>query len=570
MARPAPLLCPPLENGGMERRVFPGRTSLAVGLNRIARLASECLEMEAAWFLGAGTDDTERLVGEALGVRDWVSGEHPLAPGGCFVASPLRAKDGKRVGVLWARTSPEGPLEGRTRRILAGFAALAEDAVRAHTEWPAPVQADHGELCPLTGLLARPAGLARVHDLLVSASEADRPVALLIADIADFNAINSAFGRETGDRLLRKAADRIRRLVPRDALVFRVQGDQFGIALEVDDAGAAIDALLSTLATGFDAPLAVRDREVVLNLVVGTALFPHRASSAAELLDRAFLALRRAQAQRMPAEVFTTELEERLVREVAVEQRLRAALVERRLAVVYQPKVSLSTGEMESVEALCRWTDPELGPVSPAEFIPAAERAGLIAELGKIVIETALTDVKRLRELRPTASVSVNVAAAQLRRSDFVEEVARLLVKSGVPADALELEVVETSFIQDMDGAVAIIERLRSLGVAFSIDDFGTGYSSLAYLRRLPVQTLKIDRGFIHNMTASDRDAALVRSIISMAHLLDFQVVAEGVETAVQAALLCEMGCDAGQGYFWARPEPLEAVLDRLRTPPDV
>lgn len=534
---------------GEEGTSFDSATSPSFGLRRICSLIADCLDASAVVI----RDSVSFQVLVAHGLKRLDGTGHEL------LREELQDPLGTCIGTL----EVVGPalIGPRAKRILQSFAHLVEsELARAPEDDPAL-----GDLkCPTTGLLTRAVAFRRMDGLLERAASQNFEVALVIADIADFNAINSAFGRSVGDFILGQAAERLQKIAPREALSFRLQGDQFGIVLSVQDRGVEIESLISSLATGFEAPIRVQDRDVVLHLVFGTAVYPHRAGSASELLDRALIALRRAQDQRSGAEIFTTELEARLVREVAVEQRLRTALSERALTVAYQPKISLASGEIRSMEALARWTDAELNFVSPAEFIPAAERAGLIVDLGQQVLETALEDVMKVRVEQPTFSVSVNVAAAQLLRDDFVSGVLAALKRASAPADALELEVVETSLIEDIDRAASIIEALQSHGVAFSIDDFGTGYSSLAYLRRLPVHTLKIDRDFVRVITQSERDTALVHSIISMAHVLGFEVVAEGVETETQAKILRELGCDAGQGYLWAKPSPIEELIAQL------
>lgn len=488
-----------------------------------------------------------------IGTIDEEAAARALAGGGAaegMVCVPIQGPEGRRGTLLLVGASPA---------TIAAHASALSSVAHAVLGGARPEEVD-----PVTGLLDGPSARRRIDRFLVEARRDNRQYALLICDIADFHAINSAFGRAAGDRILRIAGDRIRNLVPRSAIPLRVHGDVFGVFMPVVDRAADIDALVSTLATGFVEPVTLENQEVALHLVFGTAVFPHRASSTAELFDRALLALRRAQERRTGAEIFTNELEERLVREVAVEQRLRSALQERQLSVVYQPKIRLATRRFYAVEALSRWTDPDLGFVSPAEFIPAAERTGLVVELGRQVIEKSLRDVARMRTILPEASVSVNVAAEQLTTRSFVDEVLAAIERAQVDPSALELELTESSIIENLDQAVGIIRRLTDLGVACSIDDFGTGYSSLAYLRKLPVRTLKLDRTFLAHVTESQRDADLVKSIVSMAHVLGFDVVAEGVEEEVQAELLMDLGCDAGQGYLWAKPSPLEQVLDVL------
>lgn len=448
-------------------------------------------------------------------------------------------------------------------QVIERFARVVESTIRQSP--PATPFDIELERCSLTGLLNRSTGLGVLERSLAEARVSGAAIALIIADIADFNAINSAFGRTTGDKILRAAAQRVADIAPDSTTVFRLNGDQFGMILQTDSPnGSDVETIIGNISQGFAEPVRAEEREVVLCFVFGTAFFPHRANSTPELIDRAILALRRAQERRSGAEVFTTELEERLIRDVAVEQRLRSALGTHSITVAYQPKILLHDGSIYSIEALARWIDDELGFVSPGEFIPAAERSGLIVDLGSQVLKTALNDIVSLREHHPHLTVSVNVAAAQLQRDEFVDEVLSALEETGTPAEALELEVVETSLIENIDRARQIVTKLRTHGITFSIDDFGTGYSSLAYLRQLPVQTLKIDREFVGVITDAPRDAALVESIISMAHVLNFKVVAEGVETEEQAKLLQQFNCDAGQGYLWAKPLPIDALRTKL------
>ena len=503
--------------------------------------SGEVAESAAAQLL-AGVE-TGDLAAMDVGPSELVLGVPSPRPG---------APDRGCLLLLVPRTAPD---EASAQRLVA-LAHCVLSAVET-SEGPGD------RFCPVTGLLDVSSARARVERTL-DAERSGRQYALLISDIADFNAINSAFGRAAGDRILRLAAQRLRRIVPRDALAFRVQGDQFGVFWEVHDPAEDIDHVVSALATGFMEPVMTGGQQVTLHMVFGTAVFPHRAVNGSELFDRSLLALRKAQEQRTGAEVFTNELEARLVRDVAVEQRLRAALLEGKLSVAYQPKVALSTGRIYGVEALCRWIDDDLGFVSPAEFIPAAERTGLIVELGRQVLDRALRDVLEMRAVRGGLSVSVNVAADQFARPDFVEEVMQAVAQAGATPDALELEVVESSIIRNMEQAVDMMTRLTGSGIRFSLDDFGTGFSSLAYLRHFPVQVLKLDRTFLAQVETSPRDAALVRSIIAMGHGLGFTVVAEGVESTEQAELLRSMGCDAGQGYLWAKPSPLAELLGLL------
>ncbi len=565
---------------GANSRVLPAQY-VDITLTRLCRLVADYFSVPSSVIFRA--DQTRTILvashGMVLGSEPTIS-QKAHVPGTSFTILHLRGEqntyklcalqllnnESQPIGWLGATLSPEtiGP---EAEEVLDRFARVVESTMSPSKPPTEAIEFTY-EHCPLTGLLNRTSGLNMLNQALASARLSGTGVALVIADIADFNAINSAFGRRAGDSILRAAARRLASLVPETAHVFRFNGDQFGLILLQNERDKTLEKLISKITTGFMEPVRAEEREVVLCFVFGGAYFPHRANSTPELIDRAILALRRAQECRSGSEVFTTELEERLIRDVSVEQRLRSALGTQSIAVAYQPKVCLKSGKFYSIEALARWIDDELGFVSPGEFIPAAERSGLIVDLGRQVLHMALTDIVRLRTKFPNLTVSVNVAAAQLQRDEFVEEVLEVLLETGAPCEALELEVVETSLIENIERAQAIVKQLRAHGVEFSIDDFGTGYSSLAYLRQLAVQTLKIDREFIGVITAAQRDAALVQSIISMAHVLNFKVVAEGVETEEQAKLLQTFMCDSGQGYLWSKPLPYTELVEKLKFPP--
>jgi len=423
---------------------------------------------------------------------------------------------------------------------------------------------------PLTGLPNR----AYLTDLLRralarSSRNPDHGFAVLFLDCDRFKLINDSLGHAAGDQLLRDVAERLTGAVRPSDVVGRLGGDEFTILLEdvadASDAVRAAERVQSVLAE----PFTVAGRELFTSVSVGIAVGRPEYGWPDEVLRDADLAMYQAKARgRARYELFTPELRAGADRRLALENDLRRAVERGELRIYYQPIVSLETGRISSAEALVRWQHPERGLIPPAEFLPIAEETGLIVSIGKWVLESACRQVSAWQatspERHPPMSVSVNVAAAQLVLAGFADTVRETLAATGLTPESLKLEVTEGIISADAAAAVVTLTELARLGVALLIDDFGTGHSSLSYLHRFPISTVKIDQYFVGRMDTSDECHEIVRTIVGLAHALDMDVVAEGVETPKQVELLRALGSEYVQGYLLSRPVPsegLEAVL---------
>jgi EAL domain-containing protein (putative c-di-GMP-specific phosphodiesterase class I) len=312
----------------------------------------------------------------------------------------------------------------------------------------------------------------------------------------------------------------------------------------------------------FAAPILIDGLALDVSASIGVALAPEQAATPAELLKRADVAMYAAKQEHGSVVVYDADYDTSSPKRLALAAALRQAIADRSLTEFVQPQTSLSTGEVVCVEALARWIDPERGFVPPDEFIPLAERTGLIGPLTDLVLDTAIAACAAWQGRAPGVGVAINLSARSLRDDSLDDQVGRLLRRHRLPARLLTQEVTESSAKGDPARTVQVLNRLRASGIRLSIDDFGTGYSSLAYLRRLPVQEVKVDRSFVQRMDVEAEDAAIVRSILELARALDLEVVAEGVETETTLQILRDLGCDVAQGYHISRPMPVEEFAD--------
>ncbi|MGW4061636.1 sensor domain-containing protein [Amycolatopsis sp. NPDC004747] len=384
-------------------------------------------------------------------------------------------------------------------------------------------------------------------------------VTVLFLDLDKFKVINDSLGHPVGDQVLRIVGERLRRSSGRDDLVGRLGGDEFVVVTaEVTDP-AEVRALAEHLRAAVAEPIGVLGRQLHLDASIGVVFVAYDdRRSAEDLLRDADIAMYQAKALgRGRHHVFNVSLRERVQRRLRMEQDLRDAVHGGQLWPAYQPVVDLRTGEMVAVEALLRWTHPRHGAISPSEFIPLAEESDLINVIGKEMLRATTRELagRRVRQ-GLDLTLKVNLSTRQLDDPHLVPAVEDALAATGLPAGALCLEVTESALMRDQEAAAEVLASLRSLGVLLAIDDFGTGYSSLAQLRRLTLDTLKIDRSFITGIAESRDAEAIVTSIIAMAHAVDLTVIAEGVESAEQLELLRALGCDQAQGYHLGRPAP--------------
>src|SRR5882757_8345983 len=421
----------------------------------------------------------------------------------------------------------------------------------------------------LTGLANRTFFYERLAQYVAAAARGQQKFALVIADMERFETVNDTFGRHAGDGLLRQLGERLTACVGDASEVARLGADQFAaVIFDVGDVGEVVQTIDRWRQLWLGAPFTVEGSEVRMSAKTGVALYPADGADPVTLIRNAEAALKNAKSTGDRLLFYAPCLSDRAAEALALENQLKRAIELEEFVLHYQPKVDVETRRVESVEALIRWQNPELGLIAPMKFIPLLEQTGMIIEVGTWAMRQASVDRALWRERGLIAPrIAVNVSTVQLQRSDFVRTVANVLKLCG-DDPGLDIEVTESLIMNDPDGNIAKLRAIRELGVGIAIDDFGTGYSSLAYLTRLPAQTLKIDRSFIISMLEDPGAMTLVSTIISLAHSLKLVVVAEGVESEEQAKFLRLLRCDQMQGYLISKPlsfEDMTTYLGRSR-----
>ena len=391
--------------------------------------------------------------------------------------------------------------------------------------------------------------------------------AVLLMDLDGFKDVNDTLGHESGDQVLVQVAGRLAATVPAGVTVARLGGDEFALLVPGSEDPEGGSRVATEVHRALRAPVRVGDVELEVRASLGIAVCPDHGDDSSVLLRHADVAMYAAKGAQLPVMTYSAEIDRSNPRRLALVNDLRAAVEAGQLTCHYQPKVRVADSVVTGVEALVRWHHPRLGHVSPDDLIPIAEHTGLIVPLTSLVLRTALEQCAAWGSAGHVLDVAVNVSPRALLAPDFVEEVADALARTRIPAARLTLEVTESSVMHDPRRATAVLEELHSLGVSLSVDDFGTGYSSLAYLQKLPVDEVKIDRSFVSDLATDTGDVAIVRAIVDLGHNLGLRVVAEGVEDARSMTVLRELGCDTAQGYLISRPLPHERLLTWLDSP---
>ncbi len=418
----------------------------------------------------------------------------------------------------------------------------------------------------LTGLPNRMLMAERSQQAIRLAQQNGTPLAVMFIDLDHFKHVNDSLGHRVGDDLLVEIAKRLRAIVRDRDTVARLGGDEFLLLLQGANAQGAA-RVASKLQEAGRQPYQIGHHELTMAPSMGIALFPQDGEDFDTLTQAADTAMYRAKADgRNTYRFFTPEMHAQSMRALRLENALRRALERNQLELHYQPQVTIEDGTIRSVEALLRWNHPDLGAVSPAEFIPIAEDTGQILQIGEWVLRTALAQLRAWQMQGLTdLTVAVNLSAVQFRQPQLPELVGRILDEAIMPASQLELELTEGVAVNDPRSAIVTMDQLHARGVRLSMDDFGTGYSSLSHLKRFQIYKLKIDQSFVRDLGHDPNDRAIVSAIIRMAQALGMRTTAEGVETAEQLAYLREQGCDEAQGYFLSRPMPAEQITALIR-----
>ncbi len=548
------------------------REALSRTLERIVALASRShLEAGAAVWTGSAGEahfqvaaNLPRELSEALNLHPAPS--RGLAATFGYEASPakeLREASGERIGML-QMFAPAG-LGIAWHAMLDQMAQLAEVAIENSLLYERlAFQAQHDTL---TGLPNRLLFQDRVQQATRAAQRHGKKAAVIWIDLDKYKQINDTLGHRVGDEVLCEVARRLQNCLRQSDSVARVGGDEFTVLApelaEPDDA----ERVAATILLALTLPFQLATNQIAVTASLGISMFPEHGEDPITLLRNADMAMYSAKREGGGTfRMFRSALSDSMQRRALLERELKTALEHNELHIEYQPLLDRN-GRLDGVEALLRWNNPEAGQVSPAEFIPIAEEIGLIPSIGEWVTQTACRHAARWLQLGYNVPrIAVNVSALQFADGKFAALVEHILHECGLPPRRLELEITETALMDNLAGVVEQIELLRQVGVRFAIDDFGTGYSSLSHLQSLPVDCVKIDRSFIKDLQPGAAGCTtLVRGIIALAHNLGLQVVAEGVETAQQLALLNTLGCDVNQGFFLHRPMSVEALEELLR-----
>jgi len=419
---------------------------------------------------------------------------------------------------------------------------------------------------PLTGLFDRRVLHDVLQQTLETAQNYQGMVAVLLLDLDRFKLINETLGHKTGDRLLVAVARRLIECIGQQDTLCRLGGDEFLVILpntqNIDDASALARMIVDELAQ----PYCMDGFELFVTASVGISVFPSDGEDAEVLLKNAESAMYRAKDHgKNNFQLYNETINANLIWRLAMENRLRRAVENEEFFLVYQPQVDVKTAQIVGMEALVRWHNGEDSIVSPADFIPLAEETGLIVPLGEWVLRTACQQNKAWQQAGfPSLRISVNLSARQFQEADLLVTIRSVLQDTGLAASSLTIELTESIIMANPAQTIAILNELKAMGVQVSIDDFGTGYSSLAYLKRFPIDTLKIDKSFVNGVTEDAGDAAIVTAVAQMAHSLTLKVVAEGVELAEQLAFIQSCCCDVYQGYYYSKPLTTKSFTELL------
>ncbi len=408
---------------------------------------------------------------------------------------------------------------------------------------------------PLTGLPNRTTLSAHLNDLINKVRDSGEMLAMLFLDLDRFKLVNDTLGHNVGDLLLKAVADRLQRCVRGGDMVARLGGDEFTIIIDRARSRDAVARIAQTICDSLDQPFSFSGQEIFVSTSIGISLYPLDGDDIGELMKHADTAMFRAKELGCSYYFYESDMEAAVTRKMEIEADLRRSVSRDEIDVYFQPKADLSSNEIVGMEALVRWNHPQKGIICPQEFIPLAEETGVINEIGLWVMIGSCLQVKQWCDQGyGQYSVSVNLSGVQLENGNIIQQVRQVLAETHIDPSLLELEITESTIMQHPERVIEVLKKLKEMGVQLSVDDFGTGYSSLNYLKRFPIDSLKIDAAFVRDVETDPDDRAIIQSIIALAKSMRLKVVAEGVETRQQFELLRSMGCDYIQGYFIGRP----------------
>jgi diguanylate cyclase (GGDEF)-like protein len=526
-------------------------------------------------FVSAADNEVDKVRAFAAGGIDYIV--RPLQPEELLARIKthlsLRSLQKRLEQLVQQRTSE---LMKRTAELTDRTAELIEANIRLQQENAERRQAEKHVLYmahfdALTGLPNRVLLLDRIEQAVASARRNRTQVAIFFIDIDHFKHINDSLGHQVGDQILRMIATRLQECLRKGDTVARLGGDEFVLSLPLQHSSSDITTIAQKVLDVLDKPFVIEGHELSISASIGISVYPNDGSDKDSLMRAADAAMYHAKERgRGSFQFFTPELDRAAQQRLEMGNRLRRALGQNEFMLYYQPQVDIETGTIFSAEALLRFLQPDgLPPASCADFIAIAEETGLILPIGEWVLRQACEQLRKWQDAGyPHLRIAVNLSSRQFSQVNFISTIQRILDETGVSATALDLEITESLLLQSNDNNVATLNKLTEMGFQLSIDDFGTGYSSLSYLQRFPVHALKIDQSFVHGIGESTSNTTLVRAVIAMAHSLNLDVLAEGVETSQQASFLQSHGCLSAQGFYYSAPVPAEQFTELLHQQP--
>lgn len=489
-----------------------------------------------------------------------------IAPHGHYCVPMIHR--GKTLGVTTLYLEEDHPMDEREVEFLASVADIVSGVIeRRGAEKTIREMAYYD---PLTGLPNRRMLLDMLNRMIASSRWKSRFSAIIFLDLDRFKIINDTFGHAFGDGVLSAVAQRLKGcLFDGDVVarvgpdsVARIGGDEFTVLLHEIGKPEDVVNVIKKIYSALGAPLFIEGRETYVSASMGVSIYPYDGQRAEELLANADTAMYKAKEDGgCTYRIYRPVMNEKAYKFFNTENLMRKGLERDEFFLHYQPQVTIKTGRIEGVEALARWRSMESGLISPEEFIPVAEETGLIIGLGERILRMACLRCRKLHEAGRPVIMAVNISSRQFKQADFVQLVMRILEETGLPPRYLELELTESIIMENSEESIERMRELKSAGIRFSIDDFGTGFSSLSYLKRMPIDMLKIDRSFVQGITQSQDDASIAIAIIRLAHSLKLEVIAEGVETFEQFKFLKYLDCDRMQGYYFSKPVPEDEFM---------